>query len=126
MHLDTEEHEVELLDARRQDHDKASAAGGSGAVVVEGKKKSLNDWKVTAAEYDELFEYLSAFQVADRTVKVKSEKTTTPKAVEANNASDHGSKTGTDIEDNTWWRQQKNMHNFVICKILYYFPTTSN
>ena len=100
MHLDTEEHEVELLDARRQDHDKASAAGG-GAVVVEGKKKSLNDWKVTAAEYDELFEYLSAFQVADRTVKVKSEKkTSTPKAVEAN-TSDHGSKKGTDIEDNT-------------------------
>ena len=100
MHLDTEEHEVELLDARRQDHDKAASAGGSDAVVVEGKKKSLNDWKVTAAEYDELFEYLSAFQVADRTVKVKSEKTTSPKAVEAN-AGDQGSKKGTDKEDNT-------------------------
>ena len=100
MHLDTEEHEVELLDARRQDHNKASAAGG--AVVVEGKKKSLNDWKVTAAEYDELFEYLSAFQVADRTVKVKSEKkTTTSKAAVEANAGDHGSKKGTDIEDNT-------------------------
>ena len=76
MHLDTEEHEVELLDVKRNKW-KGSSSSTEDADLVDGEGKtttrSLNDWKVTAAEYDELFEYLGAFQVADRTVKVKSE-----------------------------------------------------
>ena len=74
VHLDTQEHEIELLEVKKQSTVKQETVD---AVVTSSvtssssrKPKKINDWKVTAAEYDELFEYLGAFQVANR-VKIK-------------------------------------------------------
>ena len=75
VHLDTQEHEIELLEVKKQStveqQDTLDAVVTSSVTSPSSRKpKKINDWKVTAAEYDELFEYLGAFQVANR-VKIK-------------------------------------------------------
>ena len=77
VRLDTEEHEIELIDVKKNQTESNSVVEAEAETQPNDKAdklsarprregSTLNDWIVSSVEYDELWDFLGEFQVANR------------------------------------------------------------